>query len=452
MNKAFTLKLILLGLIFLGSGFLISPAKADNGLSLETVKECVLQHTGDSCISDLQATNDTGYDLDGTASLYISYQGLCSNNQLRNFDGEGISAQFSMSENNWLDFSGWKEGVTTVSGFKIPQGVTWPKLRIVTAPNLCPGKYVFTLELKGTTETAGGTNSYTATTGIGGGGGYVPPAQPTVPTTNNGRVLATSGEGGITTLPNPDGGQVKLVIPAGAVEDDTLFSITPVVMGALTLPSAEQGLFVVDGFAYRITAVRNGQPVTTFSKPLIFTITYTDKQVKGFNLSSLNLYTFQNGAWHLVGSQVNPADHMITSTINHLTLFALLGTRTGNNQPVPQVIKPAVKGASTVVSGGGATAGAGGQGTNQPTGTAGGKVSLKQPTASAGKPATASGEASGGQIAVKPSSRGFQKFLANLGTAWKNLNKTTFYSLLGLLLLIILTLVGIKIWRKGKGR
>ena len=276
------------------------------------------------------------------------------------------------------------------------------------------------------------------------GGGYTAPTQPTVPTTDNGRVTATPGEGGITTLPNPDGGQVKLVIPAGAVEDDTLFSITPVVMGALTLPSAEQGLFVVDGFAYRITATRNGQPVTTFSQPLIFTITYTDKQVAGFNLSSLNLYTFQNGVWSLVGSQVNPSNHTITSSINHLTLFALLGTKEGNNQPIPQVIKPAVKGSSTVVSNGGVTSSVtGGQGTNQSAGVTGGKKSEETQQPSTKVP-------SGGNVTVKPSPKGLRGFLANVGTAWKNLNKTTFFSLLGLILALILILIGLKIWRKRK--
>ena len=442
-NKLFIMSFVASLLFFSGGAFAVTPASASDGLELTTIKACTFQYGGDNCLGDLKATNTTGYVLDGTASLHISYQGTCSNDQSVDFDGVGIKPYFSPDGQSWLPFSGWQSGITTVSGFQIVQETSYPKIKMETVSNLCPGNYVFDLRLEGKTDTGSSYVAPSVTVGGGGGGGYNPPPV-IVPTTDNGRVMATSGEGGVTTLPNPDGGQVKLTIPAGAVSDDTLFVITPVVMGALTLPSAEQGLFVVDGFAYRITATRDGQPVTTFSKPLIFTITYTDGQVAGFNLSSLNLYTFQNGAWHLVGSQVNSVNHTITSTINHLTLFALLGTKTGNNQPVPQVIPPAVKGASTVVAGGGAIAsGTGGQGLNQPAGTAGEKL-----PATKEQPST--NPASGSTVAVKPAAKGFRGFLANVAVAWKNLNKTTFYSLLGLILALILMLIGLKIWRKHK--
>jgi hypothetical protein len=223
------------------------------------------------------------------------------------------------------------------------------------------------------------------------------------------------------------------------VEADTLFVVTMVDVNSLTLPPEGSGLFVIDGFAYQITATRNGQPVTTFTKPLVFSITYTDQQIAGLDEASLRLYTFDDGKWVPVGGRIDGENNIITSSINHLSLFALLGAQEG--------IKPAVAGESTVVI------------------PAGG-VEIQQPEGQTteGIPLTTEGEVSGeGEqsqsninitpVAVaQPSQSGFRNFLASLGTAWRNLNKPAFFSFWGFILIVILILIGIKIWRKRKER
>jgi len=170
MNKNFFKYLILVVLILLiGGGFFISSTKAESGLILETTKECNIQYSGDSCIAELKLTNNTGKILDGEAFLHIDYQGLCSNNELRDFDGKGIEAQFSIADNSWLNFSDdWENGMTTVSGFSIPKDEIQSKLKIETVPSLCPGKYTFTFELKGTAKEK---EYITSPVVIGGGGG-----------------------------------------------------------------------------------------------------------------------------------------------------------------------------------------------------------------------------------------------------------------------------------------
>jgi len=171
MNKVSKSLIVLFLAFLLGCCFEVYFTQAqNNGLVLGVIQECDIQYSGDNCIAELKVTNNTGEILGGEAFLHIDYQGLCSNDKLENFDGEGIEAQFSVIDNNWLNFSDWENGATSVSGFEITEGETWPKLNIETVPNLCPGEYAFSLQLRGTTEE--GEEVVTPLTVIGGGGGF----------------------------------------------------------------------------------------------------------------------------------------------------------------------------------------------------------------------------------------------------------------------------------------
>ena len=171
MDKISFVKLILLGLIFLfGNSLFLSPLDAAGNFTLSTIQECSFEHAGDNCTAFLKAINNTGYVLAGTAFLQITYQGQCSNNQLVNFDGQGIQAGYSPDGTIWLDFAvNWTNGETKVSNFTIAKGVTYPELKIKTNPALCPGTYKFTLSLWGTYQ----EQQYQAPAVIVGGGGAV---------------------------------------------------------------------------------------------------------------------------------------------------------------------------------------------------------------------------------------------------------------------------------------
>ena len=171
MNKTAKKLLVLFLALLLGGYFGVYSVQAqDDKLILKTSKECDIQYTGNNCVAELKLTNNVGEILDGTASLHIDYQGACSNNKLENFDGVGITAQFSINNVDWLNFSGWENGITTVSGFNINKDGTQPKLKIETVPNLCLGEYTFALSVKGTFE----EEEYIApTVAVGGGGGIV---------------------------------------------------------------------------------------------------------------------------------------------------------------------------------------------------------------------------------------------------------------------------------------
>ena len=322
--------------LIIGSCFGVYSVRAQNDkLNLEVIEQCDIKYAGDSCVAELKLFNNTGKVLDGKASLHINYQGICSNNELVDFDGEGIEAQFSINSGDWLNFTGWKNGTTTVSGFNIAKGETQPKLKIKTVPNLCPGEYNFKLELKGTTEKE---EYITRAVVIG---GYTPP---TTPITDTGKVTATPGEGGITTLTNPDGSKIKLIVPAGAISENTDFTVKAKDINSVNQPAPESGLFLIAGQVYEIKARAGTKSITVFNKPLTLIFTYTDDQIKGLDENSLKIYYWNGEEWvALENSEVDVDNNTVTVSIDHFTLFALLGSKIAvieKEKPAEEIIPP----------------------------------------------------------------------------------------------------------------
>jgi hypothetical protein len=129
--------------IMLGFGLV----EASGGeLVLEALNSCSIKSAGNSCVADLKIMNDTDKELDGEMFLNIKYQGICGSGL---FDGEGINAEFSAGDGDWLDFLGWNNGTTVASGFNIGNNESRAKIKIKTVSNLCPGLYIFDLALKG---------------------------------------------------------------------------------------------------------------------------------------------------------------------------------------------------------------------------------------------------------------------------------------------------------------
>ena len=163
----------------------------------------------------------------------------------------------------------------------------------------------------------------------GGGTTYIPPT-PTTPITETGEVTATPGEGGITSLTNPDGSKIELTIPPGAVSENTNFSINLVDISSVSQPDPASGLFLIAGLVYEIKAERDGEFITTFDKPLTLTFTYTDEQIEGLDEDSLKIYWWNGEEWvALENSEVDVDNNTVTVSIDHFTLFALMGSKIG---------------------------------------------------------------------------------------------------------------------------
>jgi len=336
MNKASKSLIVLFLAFLLGSCFNVFLVQAQgNGTNLKIIKKCDIRYPGENCVAEMTLANNTGKTLEGEAFLHIDYQGPCSSGQLMDFDGEGITAQFYIG--NWLNFSGWENGTSKASGFAIAKNETQTKLKIETVPNLCPGEYSFILEIKGTAESG---EEYTTPPVVSGGGGgyYTPP----VPTTGNGEVTATPGQGGITTLTILNQGQIKLIVPAGAVPENTTFTIKAMNADSINQPDPGSGLFLIDGLVYEIKAQMNGESVTDFNKFLTLIFTYNEEQTEGMDESSFKIHWWNGTEWvGIENSEVNTGDNTVTCSINHFTVFALLGSRTGFSEEEIKKEEPA---------------------------------------------------------------------------------------------------------------
>ena len=424
--------LILVTLMLLIEGsFFISSAKAESGLILETTKECDIQYSGDSCIAELKLTNSTGKILDGEVFLHIDYQGLCSNNELRDFDGKGIEVQFSIADNSWLNFSDdWENGMTTVSGFSIPKDETQPKLKIETVPNLCPGEYTFTLKLKGTAEEKEYVTPPVVIGGRGGGSYYIPPT--------------TSEEGEVITLTNPDGGKVELFVPAGAAPKNTHFTIERVDISSTIQPDSESGIFLIAGLLCEIKAQRDGEFITTFDKPLTLTFTYTDEQIKELDEDSLKIYWRNDEKWAaLENSELNIDNNTVTASIDHFTLFSLMGLKTvhsegeeekeireGKEKKEEFMIseeEEKEKKEEEVLPGGESEKGKDISAISKEKEE---KENKKEEEVSAGTP-----------------QRGLSSMMASIGMIWRRVSKSTFLILVVVLCVMGLILISLKEWR-----
>lgn len=139
---------IVLLFLFVWSFFLSADTvnAQSNDLILKTTKECTIKYAGDSCITELNLENNVDNKLEGEAFLHIDYNGSCGNDSV---DGMGIVSQLYVDD-KWIVFSEIRDKTMSASDFKIYKDNNNFKLKIESAPNLCPGKYVFTLEIQGT--------------------------------------------------------------------------------------------------------------------------------------------------------------------------------------------------------------------------------------------------------------------------------------------------------------
>jgi hypothetical protein len=131
----------------------------------------------------------------------------------------------------------------------------------------------------------------------------------------------------VTAIITPGGGtlssasgNVNLDFPAGSVTTDTLVTHTPA-------PSSPSGGLVGVSF-FQLTAERcsDGVPMTSFDPPYTLSAGYTDAQKGPAIESTLGLYWWDGGQWQLEPtSSVHEAQNRVTASVNHMTLFSVLG-------------------------------------------------------------------------------------------------------------------------------
>lgn len=160
--------------------------------------------------------------------------------------------------------------------------------------------------------------------GSGGGGGS------SAPSSVSGSLTAS---GGSVSLPAASASpSVKFTAPAGALSTSATVTVAKVSSSSAsyTPPAANTGLFMVGGSVFQITAVSGSTNITNFTKPVTLTFTYTDLQIPaGVMEANLKIYYYDTATkqWVPITSTVNAATNTITATVDHLTQFAIYGTK-----------------------------------------------------------------------------------------------------------------------------
>jgi hypothetical protein len=128
------------------------------------------------------------------------------------------------------------------------------------------------------------------------------------------------------TIPFPGGvlrsadGATTLAFPPGAVAEDTIVTHTP-------HASPDTGdLAPLRFFDLAAQRASDGAPVTSFAVPYTLTFDYLEEQKGGVIEDTLGLYRWDGDAWVLEPtSGVDPVQNRVTATLDHMTLFAVLG-------------------------------------------------------------------------------------------------------------------------------
>jgi hypothetical protein len=136
---------------------------------------------------------------------------------------------------------------------------------------------------------------------------------------------------GVLALGPYQGGQlhhqygVTLTVPPGTVTDTTRFQFRPLFTD--TRPTAPPGGLLFANRAFEMNALRFGEHVRQFNRPLTITVNYTDTDVRGLKRETLRLWTRSGpeGPWAMLGEPARVMSGALTFTTTHFTQFALFG-------------------------------------------------------------------------------------------------------------------------------
>ena len=164
-------------------------------------------------------------------------------------------------------------------------------------------------------------------TSTGGGGGIVS----STPSSTTGQAAATPSAGGTVSKTNSDGSSAKVEVPADALSKNATITVAPETKASITVSRpVPTGKSIVGGYAYNFTAVAGTTAVTSFSKAVTVTLSYTSQQIAGLNEGALKIHYWNetSNEWvALEDSVVDAANNKVTATTTHFTYFAILGTQ-----------------------------------------------------------------------------------------------------------------------------
>ena len=139
-------------------------------------------------------------------------------------------------------------------------------------------------------------------------------------------VAGESPEPPVTTTITPesggtiqsDSGDVQADFPPGSVSQDVKVTY------AKASSTSTRGTLGIKFFELSAKTVSDGTPVTSFLKDYTLTLFY--EGISGSTEKTLRLYYWDENAWiHVSSSVLDTEENKVTATLNHMTLFALMG-------------------------------------------------------------------------------------------------------------------------------
>ena len=179
-------------------------------------------------------------------------------------------------------------------------------------------------------STASAVYTISVATSGGGGGGGGGGETVSMPTTVNGSVTATPSLGGQTSLTNSDGTQATTRVEQGTLSASTVVAITSLTQTSIQASGMIAGIGsgqTMVGNLYNYTATVGSTNVTTFTKTITITMSYTNSQIQGLDESNLKIYYWNTttSQWIALTSTVDKVNNIITATTTHFTYFAIIG-------------------------------------------------------------------------------------------------------------------------------
>ena len=197
-------------------------------------------------------------------------------------------------------------------------------------------------------EDAGGNTWYTSVAnadtgacgGSGGGGGSVAPSTSDTIVSQTMAGAISSASGGSVVLTTSEGSKAEVVMPAGASTANLTVSVqsksAASAEAAGTVGVAPTGVYRVGNLVFEFSAqdASTNQAVSQFSKDITLSFTYTDAQIAGLSEDSLQVYTWQNGAWAALTGVIDKVNNKITITVNHFSYFSIMGQKSATSTTI----------------------------------------------------------------------------------------------------------------------
>lgn len=197
----------------------------------------------------------------------------------------------------------------------------------VVASNIC------SFTTTGLSYFTGGISASSSSSSSGGGGGGYIPSTPTSMTVE----MTVDANGGSLVKTNPDGGQMRLVVPNNAVSKNTKFEmyVTTATGQGIMLPTPASGWYLANNQMYSIES-----DDSLFGYPLTLEVSYTDAQISGLTEGSLSLFYWDvsKGKWVQLESTVDASANKVTAKTQHLTVFGLFGNKTATTTTQTEVV------------------------------------------------------------------------------------------------------------------